>query len=138
MTDFNARYPRWWKNNIANSTGQEIDSLTLSAGYKQILINLPMLQITLCHVLTFYFVLTKIKFKIIELMCQSLTNVLIILSLVRLTSMYHSLQYVSVNSEIIVRQMWKISKKQHLTLIRVKLLKIFPQIKQLNTLTKHC
>ena len=102
------------------------------------LINLPMLQITLCHVLTFYFVLTKIKFKIIELMCQSLTNVLIILSLVRLTSMYHSLQYMSMNSEIIVRQMWKISKKQYLTLIRVKLLKIFPQIKQLNTLTKYC
>ena len=37
MGDFNARYPRWRKNNTANSTGQEIDSLTLSAGYKQMI-----------------------------------------------------------------------------------------------------
>ena len=36
--DFNVRCSRWWQNN--NSAGQEIDSLTLSAGYKQI-INKP-------------------------------------------------------------------------------------------------
>ena len=35
--DFNARCSRWWKNDITNSTGQEIDSLTSSAGYKQII-----------------------------------------------------------------------------------------------------
>ena len=35
--DFNARCPRWWLNDITNSAGQEIDSLTLSAGYKQII-----------------------------------------------------------------------------------------------------
>ena len=33
--DFNARYSRWWKNDIINSTGQEIDFLTSSAAYKQ-------------------------------------------------------------------------------------------------------
>ena len=35
--DFNARYSRWWKNDITNSTGQDIDSLKSSAGYKQII-----------------------------------------------------------------------------------------------------
>ena len=35
--DFNARYSRWGKNDITNSTGQDIDSLTSSAGYKQII-----------------------------------------------------------------------------------------------------
>ena len=37
MGDFNARCSRWWQNDIANSAGQEIDSFTLSAGYKQII-----------------------------------------------------------------------------------------------------
>ena len=35
--DFNARCSRRWQNDITNSAGQEIDSLTLSAGYKQII-----------------------------------------------------------------------------------------------------
>ena len=35
--DFNARCSRWWQNDITKSAGQEIDSLTLSAGYKQII-----------------------------------------------------------------------------------------------------
>ena len=37
LSDFNARCSRWWQNAITNSTGQEIDSLTLSAGYKQMI-----------------------------------------------------------------------------------------------------
>ena len=35
--DFNARCSRWWKKDITNSTGQEINSLTSSAGYNQII-----------------------------------------------------------------------------------------------------
>ena len=35
--DFNARCSRWWKNDINNPAGQEIESLTSSAGYKQII-----------------------------------------------------------------------------------------------------
>ena len=35
--DFNARSKRWWKNDITNLAGQEIDSLTSSAGYKQLI-----------------------------------------------------------------------------------------------------
>ena len=35
--DLDARCSRWWKNNTTNLTGQEIDSLTSSAGYKQII-----------------------------------------------------------------------------------------------------
>ena len=35
--DFNPRCSRWWKNDIINLQGQELDSLTLSAGYNQII-----------------------------------------------------------------------------------------------------
>ena len=35
--DFNACCSRWWKNDITNLTGEEIDSLTSSAGYAQII-----------------------------------------------------------------------------------------------------
>ena len=38
--DFNACNSRWWKNDITNSTGLELESLTSSAGYTQI-INKP-------------------------------------------------------------------------------------------------
>ena len=33
---FNARSPRWWKNDITNFEGKEIDFLTSSTGYIQI------------------------------------------------------------------------------------------------------
>ena len=35
--NFNARCSRWWKNDITNLTGEEIDTLTSSAGYAQII-----------------------------------------------------------------------------------------------------
>ena len=37
LDNYNARCSRWWKNYITNSTGQEIDSLTSLAEYKQII-----------------------------------------------------------------------------------------------------
>ena len=37
--DFNACCSRWWKSDIPNLQGQELDSLTLSAGYNQIIDN---------------------------------------------------------------------------------------------------
>ena len=35
--DFNARSSRWWRNDITNLAGKEIDFLTSSAGYTQII-----------------------------------------------------------------------------------------------------
>ena len=35
--DFNVHCSSWWKNNITNTPGQEIHSLTFSAGYAQII-----------------------------------------------------------------------------------------------------
>ena len=35
--DFNARSSNWWKNDITNSVGEKLDSLTSSAGYSQII-----------------------------------------------------------------------------------------------------
>ena len=37
LSNFNARCSSWWKNDITNTAGQEIDSLTSSAGYTQII-----------------------------------------------------------------------------------------------------
>ena len=45
-------------------------------------------------------------------MFPSLINLTIMLSLVRLTSVYHSLYYMSVNSRISDWQIWKIQRKQ--------------------------
>ena len=83
------------------------------------------------------FCTNQIQFQIMELMSQPLINVTIILSLVSLTSVYHFLQYMQVKSRITVCgnvQMWKISRKQYLTLTGAQLLKIFPQMKELNNL----
>ena len=63
MGDFNARCSKWWQNDITNLVGQEIDSLTLSAGYKQIIdkpTHIVNNSMSLCHALTSYFVLTEI------------------------------------------------------------------------------
>ena len=35
--DFNARSSNWWKNDITNSVGQELEALASSAGYSQII-----------------------------------------------------------------------------------------------------
>ena len=35
--DFNARYSRWWRNDITKFAGKEIDFLTSSVGYTQII-----------------------------------------------------------------------------------------------------
>ena len=35
--DFNARCSRWWKNDLTNVKGEEIDTLTSPAGYSQII-----------------------------------------------------------------------------------------------------
>ena len=37
IRDFNARCFRWWSSNITNVIVSEIDNLTSSAGYKQII-----------------------------------------------------------------------------------------------------
>ena len=126
MGDFNACCLRWWQNDITNSAGQEIDSLTLSAGYKQIIDKPTHIVNNSMSCTDPYFVLTKIQFQIMELMFQFLINVTITLFLARLTSVYHSLQYISVKSGITVKQTRKILNMQYLILIGVKLLKIFP------------
>ena len=54
--EFNARCSRWWKNDITNLQGQELGSLTLSAGYNQIIdkpthvinISMPCIDLIFC------------------------------------------------------------------------------------------
>ena len=93
-----ARCSRWWQNDITNSAGQEIDSYTLSDGYKQIIDKPTHVVNNSCHALASYFVQTKIPFHIMGLMFQFLINFTIILSLVRLTFVYHFLQRISTKS----------------------------------------
>ena len=50
--------------------------------------------------MTSYFVLTKMQFHIVELMFEFLINITITLFLTKLTSVYHSLQYICVKSGI--------------------------------------
>ena len=82
--DFNARCLRWWKNDITNLQGLELDSLTLSAGYNQItdkpthVINTSMSSIGLIFC-------TNQSVISIALMFQFLINVIIISFMVKLT-----------------------------------------------------
>ena len=112
--DFNARCSRWWKNDVTNLTGQEIDSLTSSAGPKQI-IDKP------THIV-------NNSMSCIELIFC--TNQNVISNYGADVSMFHHNiihgkidirvplhLYMSVKSGIIIRQMLKILKKQYLILI---------------------
>ena len=60
--DFNAHCSRWWQNDITNLQGEEIDTLTSSAGYSQLIDKPTHNKPTIIqnHALTLYFVPTKI------------------------------------------------------------------------------
>ena len=58
--DFNACCSSWWKNDIANTPGQEIDFLTSSAGYVQIIDKPTHAVNNLCYAETLHFVQTII------------------------------------------------------------------------------
>ena len=117
--DFNARNSWLWKNNITNSSGLELDSLTSSAGYRQIidklthpindigLIFCANLNVIFKHNRYFYF--DKYHHDII----YGKINIRVPLNL-----------YIFVKSGITRRQMLKKLKKQYLTLVKIKFFKI--------------
>ena len=95
------------QNDITNSAGQEIDSLTSSAGYKQIIdkpifiVNnsMSLIDLLFCtnqNTISNYGVDVSIFDK-----CHH--NII----LASLTTVYHSFQYISVKSGITVKQTWK-------------------------------
>ena len=104
--DFNARCSRWWKNNITNLKGQELDCLALAAAYNQIIDinnrNKP------THVINNSMSCIDVIFCISQSvisnhgsMFQFLINVITILFTVKLTYVYLFLQYISERSGII-------------------------------------
>ena len=108
--NYNARCSRWWQNDITNSSSQKISSRTLSAGYKKMTDKTIRVINNTMSCIDFLFCANQNTISN-ELMSQSLINVTVILSLVRLTPVYQCLQYMFVKSGITVRQMWKISRK---------------------------
>ena len=86
----------------------------------KLLINLPMLLITLCHALTSYFVQTS-NYGV----DVSIFSVTIISFMLKLTFVFPSHLYMSVKPGIIIRHMLKILKKQCRILIGTRPLRIF-------------
>ena len=124
--DFNARCSRWWKNDINNLQGQELDSLTLSAGYNQIIdkpthvINTSMS----CIDLIFCTNQSVISNHGVDVSIFDKCHHNIIYGKVNIRVPYYSLQHTCERSGIIKKQILKILRKQYLTLIGIKLLKI--------------
>ena len=129
--DFNACCTNWWKHNIPNSTGRETDFLT-SSGYTKI-IDKPtyvknnsmsyngLIFCTNQKVISEYSADASIFDK-----CHN--NISLI---ARLTSAYPSHQNMSIKYGTTVKQILKISKNLSKTLIGVKLMNPFLQIKKL-------
>ena len=108
MGDFNACCLRWWQNDITNSAGQEIDSLTLSAGYKQI-IDKP------THIVNNSGGDVSIFDECHHNIIFDKVNISVPLPLI----------YIYKVSGIAVKQTWKIISLRYVILVGVKLLKIF-------------
>ena len=98
--------------------------ILLTQQVKKSIINLPISQITMsCVDLLFCTNQNTISSYGVDVSIFEKCNHNIFLA--RLTSVYHSFQYISAKSEITVKQTWKILSMQYLILIGVKLLKIF-------------
>ena len=121
--DFNACCSRWWQNDITNSAGQGIDSLTSSTGHREIIDKPTHVASNSMLCVDILFCTNQNAILNYGIIFECLINVTMISCSVRLTSAHHSLQYISVQFGITVRQMRKISGTQ---LIGVKLLKTFP------------
>ena len=109
--DFNGGCTNWWKDDITNSAGREIASLTSSAGYTQI-IDKP------THVINNSMLCIDLIFCSNQIL-PFLTNVIIDISVP------HPSKYMSMKYEITVKQMFKILKNLLKALIGEKPLNPF-------------
>ena len=122
--DFNARCSRWLKNGIINLQGQELDSFTLSAGYNQIT-DKPTHNINnslSCIDLAFCSDQSVISNHGIDVSIFDKCHHNIIYG--KINKVYLSLQHMCKRSGIMKKQILKILRKQHVTWIGIKLLKI--------------
>ena len=124
--DFNARCSRWWKNYINNATGQETDSLTSSAGCKQIIDKPTRVLNNSMSCIDLIFCTNQNVISNYGVDVSMFKKCVIIISFMeKLTFVSPSHLYMSVKSRIIIRQMLKILKKQYLILIGTRPWKTF-------------
>ena len=121
--NFNACCSKWWKNNITKLLGQEFESRTLSAGYNQIT-DKP------THVINTSMSCIDLIFCTNQSVISNGVNVSI------LGKCHHNIIYGKINIRVplpptYVREVWyykkqilEILRKQYLTLIGIKRLKI--------------
>ena len=117
--DFNARCSRWWKNDITNYQGQELDLLTLSAGCNQI-IDKP------THVINTSMSCIDLKFCTNQSVISNHgVNVSIFdkchhnIIYGKLIYVYLSLQHMCERSGIMKKQILNILRKQYLKLLKI-------------------
>ena len=130
--DFNARSSNWWKNDITNSVGQKLDSLTSSAGYSQI-IDEPTHIVnssTSCIDLIFCTNTSVISKRGVDVSIFEKCHYNIIVG--KTDIFVPLLHLISAKYGITARQMLKILKKQYPVLIGIKHLKIFQLMQKLN------
>ena len=100
--DFNDLGTNWCKDDITNSTGQEINSFTSSARYKQIIDKLTHFINKSMPCIDLIFCLNQIIISQYVFMLPSLTNATKISSMATLTSVYPTGQNMSVKYGITI------------------------------------
>ena len=110
--DFNAHNSRWWKNDITNFQGQELDSLTSSAGYTQMIDKPTYVIKNYKSCIDLIFCTNQNVLSIMVSMFQFLTNAIITSFLERLIFVFLFLQYIFEKCGTIKQQILKILKRQ--------------------------
>ena len=133
--DFNARCSRWWRNDITNFAGKEIDFLTSSAGYSQIIYKPT-------HVIN----KSKSRFDLIFYTNSNMISKYGV-DTSRFDKCHHNVIYGQMNNHshqslfarfgTIVKQMFKIFKNPYYISIGEKILNLFLMIQRLTFLMKH-
>ena len=94
--DFNACYSRWWQNDITNSAGQGINSLTSSTEHREIIDKPTHVASNSMLSVDILFCTNQNAILNYGVIFDCLINVTMTWYSVRLTSAHHSLQYISV------------------------------------------
>ena len=130
MTNIRYARSRWWKNDITNLQGQELDLLTLSAGYNQIIDKPTHVKNTSMSCIDLIFCTNQ---SVISNHCVEVSI---------FDKCHHNIIYGESNIHVplpptYVREVWdyekqilNILRKQYLTLIGVKLLEISQYMKK--------
>ena len=128
--DFNASCSSWWKNDITNFQGQELGSLTLSAGYNQIIENPTHVTNNFMSCIDLIFCTNQSLISNHGLDASIFDKCHHNIIYGKLTYVCLSLQHMCQRSGIIKKQILKILRKQYLTLSGIKPFEISQSMKK--------